>query len=1029
MLSRRKALSMATVLLPQLYFTGTVAAQTPAPTTPPTETAQPAAESDVPRRKKAAEEEIVVTGSRVRRKDLTTPAPITVVSKEQLQASGKVSIGDFLQTLPEQGNAVNTSVNNGSTGDGSTRVNLRGLGVERTLVLMNGRRFVQGGPGANATVDLSSIPSAAIERIEVLKDGASAVYGSDAIGGVINLITRKKMNGVEVTGYSGTSTHSDGTIYDLNATAGSSGDRGSLLFSGGYYTQNPVQAGDREFSRVPLAYSSSGIGILGGQPGVYTQGSGTGPAGTFVLAPCRPTTPATTPCQGRTFPTATPLYNSLMTQFPEAGSFVRTTDADTRSHVCDSGGNCWRPFTTSQLADSANPLNGGDGYNFQPENYLVTPQQRISLFSTGETKLGGSARAYFEGSYVNRQGAQKLAPEPFLSDGEGITISKDNIYNPFGVNLAGVRRRLLEFNNRRFNQDIDTFRIVGGVDGTLPEDAGVLKGWYWDLSFNFGRTVASNTKRGNLFLPNVQDAVGPSFVDANGVARCGTAARPIADCVPLDLFHGGNPATITPDQITNLTFTGNQRGINQMVAGQANISGELFKLASERPVGLAAGYEYRILAGENIPDPITVAGLTTGNKGLITSGHYYVNEGYGELSIPLVSGLPFLENLEASAAARVFNYSNFGSDYTYKFGGRWTIVPDFTLRGTYSIGFRAPSIGDLFLGFSDNFPSSSDPCRGPGIAGGGPVPQNCLNQGIGAAGTGDTQTQLRSKVGGNPALQPEKAKIYTAGVVFEPRAMRGFTATVDYYHISVNKAITPIGAQLILNQCYPTDPATAPRYCDLVQRDPNTQRVTNIIDINQNVGQDETAGIDLALNYLVPTEAAGRFNLIFDGTWLQKFDRTLVDGSVIHGKNTFDLATVGGVYPAFKFISGVRWALSGFSAGVSTRFLSSYHECGSRSGNFNGTATCYDRTQPGDVGVTYDGPVPTARTVSAYNTWDLFASYAFATTAGKTTIGAGVSNVFNAAPAKIYNGFLAASDPTAYDFLGRFFYARVGQAF
>src|SRR5499433_688460 len=250
MLSKRKALSMATLLLPQFYWAGAVNAQpstaggTPPPDQPAAEAAQPAAEAaepTAPKGKRAGEEEIVVTGSRVRRKDLTTPAPITVINKEQVQASGKVSIGDFLQMLPEQGNATNTAVNNGGTG--ATRVSLRGLGVARTLVLLNGRRFVPGGfgnNGADAAVDLNAIPTAAIERVEVLKDGASAVYGSDAIGGVINLITRKKLNGAEISGYAGTSTHGDGQTYDINFTGGTSGERGSVLFSGGFYTQKTV---------------------------------------------------------------------------------------------------------------------------------------------------------------------------------------------------------------------------------------------------------------------------------------------------------------------------------------------------------------------------------------------------------------------------------------------------------------------------------------------------------------------------------------------------------------------------------------------------------------------------------------------------------------------------------------------------------------------------------------------------------------------------------------------------------------------
>src|SRR5262249_51568 len=233
---------LAAALSLQLWVAQMAAAQgTPPPAGQPagTPTEQPAADAaqaaepgePAPStgKSRTGEGEIVVTGSRIRRKDLTTPAPITVINKEQVQASGKVSIGDFLQMLPEQGNATNTAVNNGGTG--ATRVSLRGLGVARTLVLLNGRRFVPGGfgnNGADAAVDLNAIPTAAIERVEVLKDGASAVYGSDAIGGVINLITRKKLNGAEISGYAGTSTHGDGQTYDINFTGGTSGERGSV---------------------------------------------------------------------------------------------------------------------------------------------------------------------------------------------------------------------------------------------------------------------------------------------------------------------------------------------------------------------------------------------------------------------------------------------------------------------------------------------------------------------------------------------------------------------------------------------------------------------------------------------------------------------------------------------------------------------------------------------------------------------------------------------------------------------------------
>src|SRR5512143_265601 len=258
---RRKVLSLATAL----GFVSTVAvaqdATTPPPAAPPPAAPQSAVVGEAPAAaapaKKDAEErteEIVVTGTRIKRKDLTTPAPVTVVNRDQLAASGKVSIGDFLQALPEQGNAINTGVNNG--GDGATRVNLRGIGVNRTLVLVNGRRYVPGGTGADGSVDLNSIPTAAVERIEVLKDGASAVYGSDAIAGVVNIITRKSGDKTDLSVFTGTSGHGDGSTLDVNGTTGTSSERGNILFSAGYYNQQKVMAGDRSFSKIPFFFDA-----------------------------------------------------------------------------------------------------------------------------------------------------------------------------------------------------------------------------------------------------------------------------------------------------------------------------------------------------------------------------------------------------------------------------------------------------------------------------------------------------------------------------------------------------------------------------------------------------------------------------------------------------------------------------------------------------------------------------------------------------------------------------------------------------
>ena len=999
MLSRRKALSLATVLLPSFYVSGIVAAQQPPPATPPqpppaeatqppaepAAEAVPAAEEGAPKKgRRAGEEEIVVTGSRIRRKDLTTPAPITVINRETVQASGKVTIGDFLQALPEQASAVNTQQNNG--GSGATRIDLRGLqNTGRTLVLINGRRLVNTGTGGQSGVgpDLNTVPTAAVERIEILKDGASAVYGSDAIAGVVNIITRKTYNGVEANVYAGTSTHGDGTVFDINSTAGVSGDLGSLLFSAGYYNQNPVFAGDRDFSRYQqqLDYAGMTVTNVGSSraPNGRVTGSGTG---------------------------GNALWQSLANRYgcnpatnPTAGNCSFTYDPS----VQDS----WRPFRATGIPPD------GDFYNFQPVNYDVTPSRRISLWTAGNVKISDWVRAFVEGSFVNRISQLQLAPEPLIigAGGAAVTISAANPYNPFGKDFMTYSKRLVEFGPRTYNQYVDTFRVVGGLQGNIET-------WSWDVSLNYGLTDYTEVDRGHITTSRLQNAVGPGFIDAGGVARCGTPGNPIAGCVPFDLFHGTGQAGggITQDQINYLSFPLVARISNELVAAQANFGGELpFHLLSERPVGLAVGYEYRFEHGADIPDPVSAAGESTGNNRSETGGHFFSNEGYAELSIPIVSGVTAAENVEATAAVRVFNYNTSGTDATYKFGGRWSIIRDVTLRGTFSTAFRAPSVTELFQGATDNFPTVRDPCAN--LAGASAtVIANCTAQGVPPGGTGVTgESQLRTRNSGNTSLQPETAKIWTAGVVLEPRYVRGLSVVVDYYHISIDEAIQTLGASYILNSCYNNSNAAN---CAKIHRSAVDSTIDRIDDFLVNIGHVETAGVDLGIRYNLPS-AYGRFLFAFDGTWLAFYDVTQPDGTVVHGRGNFDVGIlnggIGGVYPAFKALTGVSWNFKEWGAGVTERFIGSFKECAASDNTSSGGA-CF--TNP-----SYN------RSISPYFQTDIFLSYDLKSPVGSTTIGAGIRNLFNSPPPKIYSAFTPVSDATAYDFMGRFFYGRLTQKF
>jgi len=972
---RRKAGLVAALLLAPLV----PAAQTPAP-----EAAAPAAEE-----KKAVVEEITVTGTRLRRKDLTTPAPVTVISKEAIIASGKLTVADFLQALPEQGNTANIFANNG--GDGATRVDLRslssgsnGTNANRTLVLLNGRRMVAGGQGGDDSVDLSSIPSAAIERIEILKDGASAIYGSDAIAGVVNLITRRSYNGTDASATGSLSSRGDAKNYDVSISSGVSGEKSSGFLSLSYYEQESLLSDKRSWSKYALSYDyTTGSESRGGSPTLPTPKLDI--AGGPRAANPRPTG-------------ASPLYTDLVLtcqanpdQCPTSASgFILDPSAGGAF-----AGKGWRPALTSDL------------YNFAATNYLVTPQRRFSIFGFADSRLSDNVRAYLEGSFANRRQIQQLAAEPMSFGFYGIALSKDSQYNPFGIDVRW-RRRLTEANGRIEVRESDTFRMVGGLDGTLPQILGPLSGWFWDLSLNFGRSDATDTLSGNLNLNKVGPALGPSKDGVCYTSRdAGVYSGAIDGCIPFNVFAPAG--SLSPTEVNGLAFEGPQKGFNMQKVVSAQLGGDLFRLMSDRPAGLALGVEYREVSGENIPDPFSVAFYSSGVSLVpptATRGSYNVNEVFGELSIPIVSGMEFVDDLEAQLAGRVFKYNLFGRDSTYKVGGRYRPVRDVTLRATYSTAFRAPSVSELFGGTNTSADTASDPCRTlSGRGPGDPLYDNCTAHGVPPSGSADPQTQLTTLIGSNPNLKPETAKTFTVGLVLEPRWVKNLSATIDYYNIEVSKSINRFGGGYIVSQC---EVQNNPEFCARVTRDSDGV-ITILNDVRQNIGGDKVSGLDLAARYVLPT-AFGRFAFVFDGTYLIKRDQIDAGGGVTKGKDRYDL----GVNPTWKFNVGGSYAFQKYTAGLTARYIGPIKECGLADGSSSGT-DCVTASQY-------------AHKVDSFTTFDLFLGYTLPTSYGKTSLTFGMQNVFDAAPPKIYSGIQQWSDWT-YDALGRMMYVRLAHAY
>ena len=918
-------------------------------------------------------EEIIITGTRIKRKSLATAAPVTVLTRDDLLSAGMMSVGEILQNLPANANAINVQFNNG--GDGTTNVDLRGLGAFRTLVLLNGRRHVAGGSGADSSVDLNAIPIAIIERVEVLKDGASAIYGSDAIGGVVNIITKKDFVGVEATGYAGMSQHGDGQVYDISATTGVSSTKGNIVFSASFYDQQEIRARDRDFSKTDKTYFFDPEERKAEGRAFRNNGSPGTPQGTIWW------------------------YDD------EDGDGIDDLGnpawQEVANNSCTSGV-CyndpmqgWRDFNEDGNSDTGE----GDLYNYQPDNYLLTPQRRLSLWTSGNYELSEWFNTYFEGSFTNRRSVQSLAPEPVYTWPD-LMVSADNIYNPYGRPFSDMGRRMVEGGNRMFSQNINTLRLVLGVQGQVP-DIGPLHDWDWDFHVNFGRTEGVTTTQGQYVLSRLQRALGPD-------SEC------TGDCVPLDLFGGAG--SVSPEMLDYITYAGVARGYSDQRIAALDVQGPLFELVEGTPVSLALGYMYRREAGGFQPDPLEAIGDITGTASSPVKGRYHEHAGYAELSLPILGGLPALQLFELTAALRGFNYSTFGSDFTYKFGARWQINNWLAARGTYSTAFRAPSVDELYSGQSDSYPTVSDPCADAAARNDPQVGANCTAD-VGSSLVNDTSSQLRTKIGGNPNLEPETAHIATGGIVLEDKLVKGLSAAVDYWNISIDNAIQPIGAGIILTSCYQSAPDER-KFCELINRGAN-DKIIDINDTLNNVGTVRTHGMDFDVRYTRPTPI-GRFGASLEAVLLFDYLYVMPNGYEWSFKDNYDAGSAssgsnGGVYTSWKANATLAWVLDRYNAGLNFRFIPGFKECDTEN-------LCNAERVEGD-------PEPFSRDVESNLTMDFFAGVEFDSFLGQTDLTLGVNNLTDQDPAVIYTGFLGTSDASTYDFMGRYFYVRFGQRF
>lgn len=775
------------------------------------------------------EEAIVITGSRIRRDPLSQDAPVTFVDRSDIDKTGLNSVNDVLQRLPSSGGGLNSKFNNsgnlgnppdgGGVGAGAAEIDLRYLGSRRVLVLVDGLRFVNGASasGVPGSTDLNAIPESAIERVEVLQDGASAIYGSDAIAGVVNIITKRSQKGVQASAQLGIYDEGDGFTQNYQLSWGNGSDGPFRIVVGGSYVkQDPVWAGDRALSAFPEPYTNA----------------------------CQATCSSFTP-NGRYTGSAFVGGNATLIA-PVIGR--APTPAD------------FRPFVSP-----------ADRYNFAPSNYLQIPLERWSLFGNAEYDIVENIKVSGKLMLNRRESKNQAAPLPFgIGPTSGLTpvlsaivVDDTNPFNPFGVDLGGANnnvnaifRRFVEGGPRRFSQRVDTIYGVGTVDGQFDMGG---RDWYWDVNASYGHNKAKQAMQGNIDSSKLRQALGP-------VASC------TAPCVPFNLF--GGEGSITQPMIDFVTFEQNDSSRQSQFDVTANLAGSLFDLPGG-PLGVAVGLEYRKLSGRFDPDPVVSAGFSSDIPAQPTKGSYSVREAYAEINAPLVRDILFVNLLELNGAVRFSDYSTSGSTTNFKGGINWKPVRDLRLRANWAEGFRAPSIGELFGSQSRFDEVLDDPCSSHTsnaaprrFSNDAAVRAACIAAGVPANGSyQQANAQISVSTGGNENLQPETSRGLVFGGVWSPSRIPGFSVEANWYRIKVKGAIQAIPRPTtVLNCLLTSDPAT----CALVTR--VNGELIEVEGFLQNIASIESKSIDVNVALRNVDTGIGRLGFTWNNTILSDYD-------------------------------------------------------------------------------------------------------------------------------------------------------------
>ena len=737
-------------------------------------------------------EEIVITGSRIKRRDFSSPSPIATIDRDMIAFSGQATLEETLNQMPQVVPDFGRTSNN--PGDGTAKINLRGFGAGRTLVLLNARRL--GPSGVGSAIDVNNLPQALIERIEIITGGASTVYGSDAVAGVVNFITRDDFSGLSIDASINTTAENDAEAYDLNLVFGHdlASGRGNITVYAGMHERKSLFASERELTRISL-FNDDDTGTL-------VEGGSAAIPGTTIF-------------------------------FPE---------------VDFGNGPFWTTFDPNGIPRAF--IDPDDFYNFQPVNYLQTPLTRYTGGVMATFELTNGYELYLESGFSRNESAQELAPVPafffaFVNTDNPVLTPEaqqffiDNYEVAPGLAALFVGRRLLEVGPRIIEHERDYWRTVIGVRGELGNG--------WDID---GWLTYTKSSEKEFFL---NDASALRFLQGLLVDPVtGECFDPSNGCVAVDIFGEGRMSEEAA-AFLRITDVQNDTERVQTLASVVVTGTPLDTWAG--PLDMAFGLEWRSDDASFKADDVLFTGDTLGFRGdAPVEGTENVAEIYTEAIIPLAQNASWADYLGLELGARYSEYDNAGGVWTYKAGGEWQPFGSLRFRGMHQRSVRAPNNLELFQAlFTENFPfireSSDDPCSASNDPVAAGNTEKCVLQGLAADQVGVFEASLTAVdfvQGGNPNLVPEVAKTWTIGAVITPEALPNWTISIDYFELEVTDSIGGIDAVSI---CF--DPKnTSNLFCENITRDPNAGgNIVEIFEPQSNRGLIGTKGVDTLINY------------------------------------------------------------------------------------------------------------------------------------------------------------------------------------